>query len=199
LPTFRKVCAPAGVRTEKREGSSFLFVGRHHKIKGLDTLIDAVIRLEHSFPNARYNLTVVGDGELTSQMKNMIDENGLGNKVTFTGKIADGRLYELYSEADCVVIPSRSESIPLVFSEALQFNKPMIVTDVGDMGVLGRRYGVARVVEKENAAALAKGMQDFIEEPFQIDPEKRNELLSLLMMENSMQKLLTVILESGAK
>ncbi len=123
-------------------------------------------------------------------MMRMVNENNLNHKVKFTGKISDDHLFELYSQTDCVVIPSRSESIPVVLSEALQFNKPMIVTDVGDMGMLGRRYGIARVVEKENIDALAHAMRDFIEKPLQIDPQKRNELLSLLMMENSMQKML---------
>ena len=57
----------------------------------------------------------------------------------------------LYESSDCVVIPSRSESIPLVFSEALNFDKELIVTDVGDMGMLGRQYGVAWVVPPEDA------------------------------------------------
>jgi glycosyltransferase involved in cell wall biosynthesis len=59
-----------------------------------------------------------------------------------------------------VVIPSRSESIPLVFSEALRFNKDLIVTDVGDMGTLGRQYGVARVVPPENTTALQESMKE---------------------------------------
>jgi glycosyltransferase involved in cell wall biosynthesis len=58
------------------------------------------------------------------------------------------------------VIPSRSESIPLVFSEALRFNKDLIVTDVGDMGILGRQYGVARVIPPENATALQESMKE---------------------------------------
>jgi glycosyltransferase involved in cell wall biosynthesis len=57
------------------------------------------------------------------------------------------------------VIPSRSESIPLVFSEALRFNKKLIVTDVGDMGLLGRRYGVAGVVPPEDPVALKEMMK----------------------------------------
>jgi len=132
-------------------------------------------------------------------MTRMVNENNLQHKVKFAGKVPDDGLFDLYSRTDCVIIPSRSESIPVVLSEALQFNKPMIVTDVGDMGMLGRRYGIARVVEKENADALAHGMRDFMEKPFHIDPQKKNELLSLLMMENSMQKILNTISQVGPK
>ena len=59
------------------------------------------------------------------------------------GNVSDNALSLYYKSCDCVVIPSRSESIPLVLSEALRFNNKLIVTDVGDMGMLGRQYGVA--------------------------------------------------------
>lgn len=194
LPTFRKI------HINSMEGRnvgdacvSFLYVGRHATVKGIDLLIRAIISLEKENPLQKYCVTIIGEGELTPEMTKMVNENNLNHKVKFTGKVPDDRLFDLYSLADCVVIPSRSESIPVVLSEALQFNKPMIVTDVGDMGMLGRRYGIARVVEKENVNALAHEMRDFMEKPFQTDPEKRNELLSLLMMENSMEKILNII------
>jgi glycosyltransferase involved in cell wall biosynthesis len=200
LPTFRKIS-----RNSDESGYvsgncvSFLYVGRHVKVKGIDLLMNAIIRLEKSYPDLKYRVIIAGEGELTAQITSMATENGLDNKVIFTGKISDDYLFELYSRTDCVIIPSRSESIPVVLSEALQFNKPMIVTDVGDMGVIGKRYGVARVINKESADALAQAMYDFIGQPFEIDPVKKNELLSLLMMENSFNKLLDIILETGQK
>ena len=194
LPTFRKICLPEAVPRDTAGGPvSFLYVGRHSRVKGTDLLVRAIINLEKENPLLNYCVTIIGEGELTPEMTRMVNENKLDHKVQFVGKVPDDRLFELYSQADCVVIPSRSESIPVVLSEALQFNKPMIVTDVGDMGMLGRQYGIARVVAKENVEALADEMLDFIEKPFQIDPQKRKELLSLLMMENSMQKIFDII------
>ncbi len=195
LPTFRKIrtlTAPSGVVNSP---VSFFYVGRHAKVKGIDLLIDALIGLEKSNPRLNYRVIIAGEGELTPLIMGRVIENKLNHRVKFEGQVSDNHLFDLYSQADCVIIPSRSESIPVVFSESLQFGKPMIVTDVGDMGMLGRKYGVARVIEKENPAALAAAMCDFIENPFQINPSKRNELLSLLMMENYIQKILSVISE----
>lgn len=200
LPTFRKISRNSiEPRYIASDCVSFLYVGRHVEVKGIDVLISAIISLERSYPYLKYRVTIVGEGELTSQIMAKVTENGLNNKVVFTGKISDDYLFDLYSQADCVVIPSRSESIPVVLSEALQFNKPMIVSDVGDMGMLGRKYGIARVVEKEDVESLAHEMRDFVEKPFQIDPQKRNELLSLLMMENSMQKIFNIISQVESK
>jgi glycosyltransferase involved in cell wall biosynthesis len=200
LPTFRKIRLPeAGASDPVNRPVSFLYVGRHSKVKGIDLLIRAIIGLEKENPRLEYCVTIIGEGELTSEMTRMVIENKLQPKVKFEGKVPDDPLFDLYSRSDCVIIPSRSESIPVVLSEALQFNKPMIVTDVGDMGMLGRKYGIAQVVEKENIKALADEMRKFIEKPFQPDPQMRNEVLSLLMMENSVQKMLNVISEVGPK
>ena len=81
--------------------------------------------------------------------------------------------------SDCVVIPSRSESIPLVFSEALRFDRELIVSDVGDMGTLGRQYGVAWVIPPEDPMALRAAMKKRVEsqgndEPAMIKERRRN-------------------------
>lgn len=198
LPTFRKITVKSAAHRDG-DSVSFLYVGRHAEVKGIDILIAAIIRIEKLNHLLGYHVTIVGEGELTKRMKEIVAENNLNHRVSFKGKISDDALLELYQKADCVIIPSRSESIPLVFSEALQCNKPMIVTDVGDMGLLGRRYGVARVAERENPGALADAMLDFAANPFHTDPGKREELLSFLMMENYSGKLLTLISGLGSR
>jgi glycosyltransferase involved in cell wall biosynthesis len=189
LPTFRKIDLPVERHESNNGRIYFLFVGRHAKVKGIDVLINAIIRLGEKEPMMNYHVTIAGDGELTSEMIALIDANNLNQKVTFVGKVTDSELFALYARTDCVIIPSRSESIPVVFSEALQCNTPMIVTDVGDMGILGEKYGVAQVVARENAGGIANAMRDFVENPFRVDPDKRNELLSLLMLENYSHKI----------
>jgi glycosyltransferase involved in cell wall biosynthesis len=93
-----------------------------------------------------------------------------------------------------VVIPSRSESIPLVFSEALRFNKDLIVTDVGDMGMLGRQYEVARVIPPENVIALKESMKKRVELQGHGREErneaKREELKRLFNIETSVERFL---------
>jgi glycosyltransferase involved in cell wall biosynthesis len=68
------------------------------------------------------------------------------------------------SACDCLVVPSRNESIPIVFSEALQAGLPMLVTDVGDMGELARRHGLAAPIAAADAGALAAAMAMFIKD-----------------------------------
>jgi glycosyltransferase involved in cell wall biosynthesis len=57
-----------------------------------------------------------------------------------------------------VLIPSRQESIPVILSDALQLGRPVIVSDVGDMGTLVRRHHAGIVVPPGDSHALAEAM-----------------------------------------
>jgi glycosyltransferase involved in cell wall biosynthesis len=106
--------------------------------------------------------------------------------------VPDDDLISLYAASDCVVIPSRMESIPVVFSEALAFDKGMIVSDVGDLGLLGREYGVAQVVPPENPAALKEAMKERLRGKVRRQGEggKRAELKNLFNVERSVERFL---------
>ena len=78
--------------------------------------------------------------------------------MILTGRLEDGDISDLFRHADCIVIPSLSESIPLILSEAINAHKPLIVTNVGDMGYLAEKYKLGYVIEKENYNNLAEAL-----------------------------------------
>ena len=141
------------------------------------------------------HLTVVGRGGMEEWALNFIKAEGLEEHVSWMGNVRDETLASLYESSDCVVIPSRSESIPLVFSEALRFNKDLIVTEAGDMGMLGRQYGVAWVIPPENVTALREMMKKKVELLKDKGKEERNEakreeLKRLFDIETSVERFL---------
>jgi len=170
----------------------FLFVGRIERVKGIDLLLESMACLQEEVLNV--HLTVVGRGGMEEWAKSFIKERGLGEYVSWMGNVSDQTLASLYESSDCVVIPSRSESIPLVFSEALRFNKELIVTDVGDMGMLGRQYGVARVIPPKNVMALKEVMKKRVElkdnENEERNEVRREELKQLFDIETSVERFL---------
>ena len=176
----------------KKQGDPyhFLFVGRIEKVKGIDLLLQSMAYLKEEA--SRVHLTVVGRGGLEEWAKNFIRRESLEEHVSWMGNIPDGTLASLYKSSDCVVIPSRSESIPLVFSEALRFNKDLIVTDVGDMGMLGRKYGVAWVIRSEDVIALKEMMKKKVEQNGRETrgQARREELERLFDIETSVERFL---------
>ena len=171
----------------------FLFIGRLERVKGIDLLLQSMVLLREEREDA--HLTVIGSGSLEKWVNNFIEKRGLGPSITMMGNVPDETLISLYASSDCVVIPSRSESIPLVFSEALRFDREMIVTDVGDLGGLGRQYGVADVVPPQDPVAFKEAMKKRIHrnrgEEKTDDEEKRAELKKLFNIDRSVERFLT--------
>ena len=101
-----------------------LFVGRLAIQKNLTLLLRALNGISHQFET-----TLVGEGELETELKQAVDEMRLEN-VRFHG-IADGaELRDLYRSADVFVLPSEREGMPLVLLEALAMGLPIVATDI---------------------------------------------------------------------
>jgi glycosyltransferase involved in cell wall biosynthesis len=132
---------------------TFCCIGRLHKVKGQDVLIKSCeILLQRGIPFRCY---LVGAGEEKNSLENLINGLSLPEHVILTGKLEDGDIVKLLQKIDCVVVPSRSESIPMILAEAVNAHKPLILSDVGDMGLLAEKYKLGYVVKAEDHDALA--------------------------------------------
>ena len=199
LATTRTIKKIGPDKPEKQEGLKkpedryrFLFVGRIEKVKGIDLLLQSMAYLKEEALDV--HLTVVGSGGMEEWARGFIQDKGLEGSISWMGNVPDETLAFLYESSDCVVIPSRSESIPLVFSEALKFSKDLIVTDVGDMGMLGRRYEAARVIPPGDVIALKESMKKGVELKTKGEEvkggSKREELNRLFDIETSVDRFL---------
>jgi glycosyltransferase involved in cell wall biosynthesis len=135
---------------------TFCSVGRLHKVKGFDFLIKACSLLQKK--NINFRCYIVGEGEEKKALENLTKSLALDKNVILTGRLEDGDISDLFRHVDCIVIPSLSESIPLVLSEGVNAHKPIIVTNAGDMGYLAEKYKLGYVVEKENYNDLAEAL-----------------------------------------
>ena len=133
--------------------------------KGIDTLLQA---FAHS--NLDAFLRIGGNGAYTRQYKRLANELGIGDNVTWLGEL-DKRtaLYE-YQNCDAFVLPSRHESMGVVFVEAMACGKPVIASICGgpeefvndDCGYL---------VVPENEVDLAMAMNKMINNHKRFIPE----------------------------
>jgi len=80
-------------------------------------------------------------------LRRRVSAYGLGDSVIIQGPVDESTVSALLARCDGLIIPSRVESIPVILSDALQRDCPLVVTDVGDMGPLVRSYQAGMVVE----------------------------------------------------
>ena len=118
------------------EGAIWLLtVGELIERKNHIVLIDAISDMENVF------LTIVGDGELTEQTQNYIEEKGLTKKVKLLGYRKD--IKELNSASDIFVFPSLQEGLPVALMEAMACGKPIACSRIrGNTDLIDDNGGV---------------------------------------------------------
>ena len=129
---FRKKC------TIREDEKLILYLGRIHKIKGIDLLVEAFADLVKELDNVR--LVIVGpDDGFLSTLKRQIEDLKIGDKILFTGPLYERDKLKAYVDADVYVLPSVYETFPVTVLETWASGTPVIITD---------RCGIADFVEK---------------------------------------------------
>jgi len=103
-----------------------LFVGQHRWEKNVQMIIEALKMLKDK--SRSFKMVFVGEGYAAKEMKQMVKEYDLKDRVKFLGPIIDRKeLSCIYSIADLFVFPSMYDNSPLVIQEAAAFDIPSIV------------------------------------------------------------------------
>jgi glycosyltransferase involved in cell wall biosynthesis len=139
--------------------ASFLFIGELRLLKGVDVLLEAMASLRKAQPSAR--LAIVGDGPDMDKFINLTDRLGLGDAVTFHGRLPAQQAFTL---GEAMVMPSRAESFPYVILEAGAAGKPMVLTDVGGIPEIIDGTGMT-LLPAGDSEGLSAMMNDFMVQP----------------------------------
>ena len=101
-----------------------LFVGQHIWEKNPRLVIEGLSRI----PEIPFKMFFVGGGYAQNEMKALVKERGLEDKVTFTGVIKDReKITSYYAAADLFLFPSYYDNAPLVVREAAALHTPSVM------------------------------------------------------------------------
>jgi GalNAc-alpha-(1->4)-GalNAc-alpha-(1->3)-diNAcBac-PP-undecaprenol alpha-1,4-N-acetyl-D-galactosaminyltransferase len=101
-----------------------LGVGRHHKVKGFDRLINAYALLD-----TPWQLVLAGGrGPETENLKQLVRDRNIEDKVVFLGEIKE--IDKVYAEAGIFCLTSRSEGFPNALCEAMAAGLPGVSFDI---------------------------------------------------------------------
>lgn len=139
-----------------------LFVGgldKAHYFKGVEYLIQSFAKIKSD--NAR--LLIVGDGDLKEGFKKLAEEEGVGDKTIFAGKVSDDDLSGYYGLSDIVVLPSIAvESFGLVLIEAMAMGKPVIASNLPGVRTVVDNGVNGFLVEPKNVQMLADKLKQLL-------------------------------------
>ena len=114
-----------------------LFLGRVHRIKGLDLLVNAFGGITGEFSDARLVIAGPDDGYLPS-LKSLVHKLKLEEKVIFSGPVYGDQKLAAYVDADVYALTSSYEVFGITIFESLACGTPVVVTD---------RCGIADIVK----------------------------------------------------
>lgn len=137
-----------------------LFVGRFAFNKGLDLLLQVARRLVSEGRASDVVFQLAGDGPLLAGMQ----QEGVPPNVELLGRVDDERLFQLYSECDAFLLPTRFEGMPTVVLEAMARCRPIIVSDVGATAELVDATN-GYLIRSGDADALYAAVRSFVAAP----------------------------------
>ena len=139
----------------------FLFAAVFDERKGVFTTINAFRETLNDIPTA--HLVMIGIGKLWSQAKDLVNELGITDKVTFIEWLPNNELAGIFSSVDVLVHPSEpykgwEEQMGSTLLQASSSALPFIATNIGAIpeSIINQKTGI--LVEPKNIQALSEEM-----------------------------------------
>ena len=146
-------------RRGRRAPLQVVFVGGLEPRKGLDTLVEALARVDPPV-----ELTVVGrtvDAGYVADVERAIDRHGLADRVTLAGELSDRALADTLRQSHVLAVPSRYEGFGIVYLEAMSFGLPVIATSAGGAREVVADGETGVLVAPDDPAAVAAAIERF--------------------------------------
>lgn len=144
------------VRERKNSILKFVFAGSLSKRKSVDEILEACNRLNiEGFP---FTLSFVGGGSsyYIEKIKNTLNCN-------YVGQVSQTELYEILSNSDCLLLPSKFDSFGMVVAEAMACGTPAIVSHTTGSKVMIENCNQSGLIIDPTPDEIYLAMKFFIE------------------------------------
>jgi glycosyltransferase involved in cell wall biosynthesis len=147
-----------------------LFVGRLTRYKGAELLIRALNNIKHQ----NFVLNIIGEGEDRPNLEALITEFALGDKIVMQGFKTPAQVKEFYRTSSIFCLPTLTESLGVVFFEAMGSGLPIVTINNGGPKYLCPDEGAIKI-PITTEAGIIKDLQDALSMLIK-DPAKRHHM-----------------------
>lgn len=125
-------------------------------IYGIDTAIHAFALASKQVPGMQ--LRIAGSGPLLPDLTRLVDQLGMGDRITFLGRLERSEIVALYHSSHAMLNPSRVDNMPNSVLEALACGLPVITTNVGGIPYIVADKDTALLVPPDNPEQMASAL-----------------------------------------
>jgi glycosyltransferase involved in cell wall biosynthesis len=153
LDTKTKVFSQYNLPFNKKIILTICRLVKSEKYKGYDKVIQVLPKILEQVKDAVYVL--IGDGDDLVDVKKLIEELNLKEKVYLLGAIKNEFIPQILNTADVFIMPSKGEGFGIVFIEALACGVPVIAgnKDASKEALLNGELGI--LVDPDNVNEIA--------------------------------------------
>jgi len=142
-------------------GARILFLGALCEPKGVFDLVEACRDLPEDV-----TLDMAGaesEQGFAARLETLIDEYGLGERITLLGPVLGDEKIRLFMEHDVFVLPSYVEGLPMSLLEAMAYGMAIVTTDVGAIPSAVKDGKDAIVIKPGDVPALIRALLELID------------------------------------
>ena len=137
----------------------FLFLGRFNKVKGIDTLLESIKKIEQNEAMKNIKLVLMGvDFGFQNEMEKIISDLDINNKILIIKNPKREEVVSAYKQCEFLILPSRWELSPLTPLDGFAFKKTVISTTAHGIPYTISNNENSILVEPENPTQLANAI-----------------------------------------
>lgn len=126
--TIENFIIPLDMKESMPRNKTIVSVGRLHRDKGYDRLLDIFKRINKHYPE--WKLQIIGDGILRDELMMKARSNHIDQQVEFTGFLDNKEMRKKMHEASIYAMTSIHEGFGIVLIEAMDSGLPVISFNV---------------------------------------------------------------------
>lgn len=156
--------------TDDEAESTIVYTGNVGHAQDLESCIRALPRMDSDTATLR----IVGDGDIKNDLEGLVSDEGLDDRVEFTGLVPREEVPEILDNAVIGVAPLESDdaleyAVPTKAYEYMSFKLPVVATGTGEIEVLIEESDGGVFVEND-PQRLAEAFDSLLN-----DPDKREQ------------------------
>lgn len=157
-----RLCNKENIEKSSPAKISFLVAGTIEKRKGQDILVQAIALLPTDIMKKIEFIFIgeVAETDIYSMLEKLTKMQEC--HVRLLESISREKLFDLYQDIDCLIVPSRDDPMPVVATEAMMYGKPCLCSSSVGTAAYIENGKNGFIFESENIEDLAKTLESIV-------------------------------------